>query len=211
MDAVWAIAIDLAGRLRRSGVSVVLTKARRTQMVTNRDRASVANRAGADLMLRLHMDASSDRGMAVVYPADEGIVGTVRGPSAEVRWRSHAAAKAFHASVTRDLRGIVRDRGLWTDRRTSVGARYGALIGSIHSRVPSVLVEILTVTNQDDERLYLNRTTRSLIVGALHRASLCALAAARDSAARPSAHTSGPRTIDRLFSLPVVPVRTRGP
>src|ERR687897_201590 len=62
---------DAAGK-KAKGYAVVLTKSAEDELVRNRDRAVVANRAGAALMVRLHCDASVERGFAVYYPDRQG-------------------------------------------------------------------------------------------------------------------------------------------
>src|ERR1051325_4607133 len=64
----WVVATKLREALEVRGYEVVLTKSAEEELVRNKDRALVANRAGADLMIRLHCDASTERGFAVYYP-----------------------------------------------------------------------------------------------------------------------------------------------
>ncbi|HEX8687000.1 MAG TPA: N-acetylmuramoyl-L-alanine amidase, partial [Pyrinomonadaceae bacterium] len=60
----WAVAAKLRESLEARGYEVVLTKNSEGELVRNKERALVANRAGAALMLRLHCDASAERGFA---------------------------------------------------------------------------------------------------------------------------------------------------
>src|SRR5215207_2774934 len=94
----WEVALKLREELEAKGYAVVLTKSAEDELVRNRDRAVVANRAGAALMVRLHCDASVERGFAVYYPDRQGKAkdGT-SGPSAEVVEGSRRAATAIHA------------------------------------------------------------------------------------------------------------------
>ena len=48
------------------------------------------------------------------------------------------------------LRGHLKDGGVRGDSRTLVGSRQGALTGSIYSRIPAVLVEMVTLSNARD-------------------------------------------------------------
>src|SRR5215213_8162113 len=68
----WAVAEKLRAALEARGYEVVMTKSAEEELVRNKDRALIANRAGAALMLRLHCDASAARGFAVYYPDRPG-------------------------------------------------------------------------------------------------------------------------------------------
>ena len=79
----WVVATKLREALEARGYEVVLTKSSEDELVRNRDRAVVANRARAALMVRLHCDASVESGFAVYYPdragrAKDGTVGPGR-------------------------------------------------------------------------------------------------------------------------------------
>src|SRR4051812_11921154 len=50
----WVVAKKLARALEDKGFRVVMTKSREKQVVRNKDRALIANRAGAAVMVRLH-------------------------------------------------------------------------------------------------------------------------------------------------------------
>src|SRR6184192_2548016 len=68
----WAIAAKLRDVLEARGYEVVMTKSAEEELVRNKDRALVANQARAALMIRLHCDASEERGYAVYYPDRQG-------------------------------------------------------------------------------------------------------------------------------------------
>jgi N-acetylmuramoyl-L-alanine amidase len=109
-------------------------------LVRNKDRALVANRARAALMIRLHCDASAERGFAVYYPDRQGKAkdGSV-GPAQDVIEGSRRAAEAIHAGLAEGLSGALNDNGVRTDYQTKVGREQGgALTGSIFSEVPVV-------------------------------------------------------------------------
>lgn len=146
----WVVSLALRDELRERGFDVLLTKQSESELVTNRERAEVGNRSGAMVMVRLHCDASSDSGFAVYHPDRQGTVDGVTGPSADVIARSAAAARIIHASMAEQLRGHLKDGGVRGDSRTLVGSRQGALTGSIYSRVPAVLVEMVTLSNARD-------------------------------------------------------------
>jgi N-acetylmuramoyl-L-alanine amidase len=167
MALVWRVARRLADRLRTDGYRVVLTKSRVDQFVTNRRRAEIANKARANLMLRLHCDASSGSGFTVYYPDRQGLSLGVRGPAPEVLASSRKAALAFHGALEKNTRGVFRDNGLQPDAKTAVGSKQGALTGSVFSKVPVVLVEMCVLTNPKDEALMLSERGMNAMVGAL--------------------------------------------
>jgi N-acetylmuramoyl-L-alanine amidase len=152
VGVAWRVASRLRELLHAAGAEVAMTKTREREFVTNRRRAEIANRFRADLMLRLHCDdARGAAGIATYYPKHEGTApGGRRGPSAAVRAESGHRAIPFHAALTRSLRGDLADRGLLTDRQTAIGARQGALTGSVYSEVPVILVELCVLSASHD-------------------------------------------------------------
>jgi N-acetylmuramoyl-L-alanine amidase len=127
-----------------------MTKSAEAEFVSNRDRAERANRAGAVLLVRLHTDASRGRGFAVYYPDRQGTWNGMTGPSALVIDKSRQAAEAVHGGMATVLQGALADNGVRGDSRTFVGSRQGALTGSIFSRVPVVLIEMVVLTDSAD-------------------------------------------------------------
>jgi N-acetylmuramoyl-L-alanine amidase len=148
----WVVATKLREALEARGYEVVLTKSSEGELVRNKDRALVANRARAALMIRLHCDASAERGFAVYYPDRRGKArdGTT-GPGRDVIEESRRAAEAVHAGLAEGLRGALNDNGLRTDYQTKVGREQGgALTGSIFSEVPVVTIEMVVLSDAAD-------------------------------------------------------------
>jgi N-acetylmuramoyl-L-alanine amidase len=148
----WAVASKLREVLEAKGYEVVMTKASEEELVRNKDRALVANRARAALMIRLHCDASTERGFAVYYPDRQGRAkdGTT-GPASSVIEESRRAAEAIHSGLAEGLNGALGDNGVRTDNQTKVGREQGgALTGSIFSEVPVVTIEMVVLSNADD-------------------------------------------------------------
>jgi N-acetylmuramoyl-L-alanine amidase len=146
----WVVAQRLRPLLEEAGYHVVMTKQREAEAVKNVRRAAIANANQARLMLRLHCDTGPGSGFRVFYPAQAGKQGKTVGPTLSVRQASGRAAKAVHAALVDGLRDDLKDDGLWSDRFTAVGKKLGALIGSIHSKVPTVLVEMVYLNNPQD-------------------------------------------------------------
>jgi N-acetylmuramoyl-L-alanine amidase len=148
----WAVAEKLREALEARGYEVVMTKSSEEELVRNKDRALVANRARAALMLRLHCDASAARGFAVYYPDRRGRAkdGTA-GPAPSVIEESRRAAEAVHSGLAEGLSGALSDNGVRTDYQTKVGREQGgALTGSIFSEVPVVTIEMVTLSDPAD-------------------------------------------------------------
>jgi N-acetylmuramoyl-L-alanine amidase len=182
LTAAWKVAKLLEGKLKKAGMTVVLTKAKEGQFVKNKDRAEIANKAKADLLVRLHCDANEGGGFAVYVPMKKGISGGKTGPSEAVIKVSTEFGKLFHAELAKHLSKHLKDNGLLGDIRTAVGARQGALTGSIFSEVPVVLVEMCCLTNAKDEEFMASATGRENMAEALFKATKAALAGTKKAA-----------------------------
>lgn len=177
MKAAWLVALKLKDILRRDGAAVVMTKSSEAQFVRNKDRANVANRAHAALMVRLHCDADAGSGIATYAPDRQGTNAGRRGPEWSVIRESQRIAPAFHAAMVQALGGSLRDRGLHPDTQTRVGGQQGALTGSIYSQVPVVLVEMCVLTNPQDEAFMETQQGQQKMAGALAAGVIAAVRA----------------------------------
>ena len=173
VSLAWKIAKGLQKALEAEGVKVVLTKSEELEKVLNRRRAEIANDAKADLLIRLHCDAASGTGFAVYYPDRTGTTKDgITGPSKDVLTKTAVAAKKFHAVYAEALKGAQKDNGLKSDLKTAVGAKQGALTGSIFSKVPVLLVEMCVLTNPADEAFIGSAEGQQKIVSAMTKATL---------------------------------------
>jgi N-acetylmuramoyl-L-alanine amidase len=177
LDVAWEVGKALEERLKKEGVRVVMTKDRVDQLVLNRDRSAIANNARVDLMVRLHCDAASGSGFAVYYPTQQGTSGEKVGPSQDILRRTAPIAKRFHAAMADSLRGKLNDNGLRSDLQTNVGSKQGALTGSIYSEVPVLLVEMVVLTNPQDEAFIISKSGREAMIDALAKGTLAAVKA----------------------------------
>ncbi|HWD39199.1 MAG TPA: N-acetylmuramoyl-L-alanine amidase [Fimbriimonas sp.] len=175
IQVAWRVAIRLKSDLEKHGVRVVMTKRTEEEFVRNRKRAAIANAASADLMVRLHCDSASGSGCTTYYPDQQGSSEGVRGPSRDLLQRIKPMARRFHKILAADLRVVLADNGLKGDEYTAVGRRQGALTGSIFSKVPVVLVEMVVLTNDRDEAFVERPAGLQKLAEALADASLAAL------------------------------------
>ena len=148
----WVVGQRLKALLEAQGATVVLTKTREGEVVTNRQRAEIANAAHAKLFLRLHCDSGEQSGLATYYPDRQGRHFGVTGPSPAIIAASRRAALVFHPAVIATLQGNLRDAGIKGDSQTAIGGKQGALTGSIFSHVPTLTVEMCVLTNAHDYR-----------------------------------------------------------
>ncbi len=185
LKAAWLVAKELKTLLEKDGMKVVMTKASEGEFVRNRRRAEIANAANADLMLRFHFDAAKDRGFGTYYPDRAGTTQGVTGPSKAVRDASRAMANPFQTAAMGVLKGHLPSRGVKTEQSTAVGARQGALTGSIFSKVPVLLLEMAVLTNAKDEAFVATPRGRTLLAKACLAGVRAALKAAPGRAAAP--------------------------
>jgi N-acetylmuramoyl-L-alanine amidase len=164
----WQIAVLLERELKNDDrIEIVLTKKTEAEFVTNEKRAAVANDAHADLFLRLHADAGSSSGFTLYHPRKEGSVHGTTGPDPDVLRRSAAAATLFHKAFAAALEGSLKDNGVRGDEETFIGGHQGALTGSIFSKVPTVLVEMVFLTNPTDAEWIKKESNQILMAKAL--------------------------------------------
>jgi N-acetylmuramoyl-L-alanine amidase len=175
MQVVWNMALLVKARLEKMGAKVVLTKSHIEQLVRNRDRAEVANRTKADLMLRLHCDAAAGSGFATYYPTQKGKSQGVTGPSNDLLKRLKPVAERFHRALSKGMSSKLSDHGLKSDLKTAIGGRQGALTGSIFSKEPVVLVELVVLTNPKDEAFIASQLGQKAFADALAKAVVAAL------------------------------------
>ncbi|RYG32538.1 N-acetylmuramoyl-L-alanine amidase, partial [bacterium] len=171
VGVVWDVAQRLKTRLEKDGKTVVLTKDAERKFTKNRDRAAAANRAKADLMVRLHCDAAAGTGYAVYWPSQQGTAQGRTGPALEVIAKTGPIAKRFHAALAKEMKGLLRDNGLKGDRSTYIGGKQGALTGSIFSEVPVVLIELCVLTNPKDEAFMAVAANREKVAATAIKAS----------------------------------------
>jgi len=149
----WQVAVLLMRRMNTRRITWITTKSSENQKVTNKQRADRANAVGADLMIRLHCDVGGGSGFSWYYPDRSGRHGGVTGPPRSVQIASRAAAETLNAAMIPVLRGRLKSNPIKTDASTYVGGKHGGvLIGSIHSLVPTALIEMCFINNKRDAK-----------------------------------------------------------
>jgi N-acetylmuramoyl-L-alanine amidase len=139
-DLNLAVALRTRTLLERAGVRVVMTRTRTAgTSIGNIARARIANRAHAELFLRIHADGSTDpsaRGTHTLYPALHD------GWTDDVYAESRRAAGIVQHELVSTL-GFP-DRGL-QERTDYTGFNW--------ADVPAILVELGFMTNPTEDRL----------------------------------------------------------
>lgn len=156
-ETVLQIAKKLSGMLEDAGVEVVMTRTTNDVDISNRQRAEIANQAGADLFVRIHCDGSGDpdtNGASTLYPAGNSWV-------APIESRSREAAEIVQAALVE--RTGAADRGI---------VKRDDIAGFNWSKVPSVLVECGFLSNPVEDKLlsgaeYRRKVARGIADGVL--------------------------------------------
>lgn len=172
IQAAWKVAILLKKELEAVGIKVVMTKDKEMEFVKNRDRSAIANKAKSDLMVRLHCDSVSGSGFAVYIPKKKGKAQGKTGPSESIIKSCAKVGPIFHEELVAMLKGKLKNNGLLPDTATAVGGKYGALIGSIFSEVPVVLIEMCRLSNKKDEAFIASQEGQLTMAKALASATL---------------------------------------
>ena len=149
----WQVGQRLQRRLKALGIRTVMTKSSLNQLVTNRQRAEIANRNGVAIMIRLHCDAGGGTGYTWYYPDRSGTKYGVTGPSKSVQLWSRNAAFVMNEAMKPVLRGSLKSNPIKTDAATGVGGRQGGVLtGSIFSKVPTALIEMCFINQKRDAK-----------------------------------------------------------
>jgi N-acetylmuramoyl-L-alanine amidase len=150
---VLTIGLKLREALRSLGATVVMTRITQDVDVSNAERAKIANKAGADLFIRLHAngaDDSSTKGLFVLYPAP------IKGWTDDIATESKRAAQLA-------LRHLIAATGA-----TDLGIHTRSdLTGFNWSDVPVILAELGHMTNPAEDRRLATASYQDKIVQGL--------------------------------------------
>lgn len=131
------VALKLRDVLKARGVKVVMIRTGQNVDIPNSERAQIANKAHADLLIRLHCDGSTNH----------SITGVLTLVPAKNAWTTRFASRSTRAG--RDIQSAVlaathaKNRGI-TQR--------GDLSGFNWSKVPVALVEMGMMSNRTEDR-----------------------------------------------------------
>lgn len=134
---VLKIALKLRSLLEKEGVKVVMTRTKEEVNVSNIERAQIANKAKANLFVRIHLDSSSNssiKGITTLYPAKNQW-------TQGIYQRSKKAAQTIHPYVIRETGAL--SRGL-KERSDMTGFNW--------SKVPVILIEGGFLSNPTEDQ-----------------------------------------------------------
>ena len=151
------IAMNLKKRLEAQGVKVVMTRTVNDVDIVNSKRAAIANKAKADLFIRIHADGSPDSsvvGISTLYPASN-------------KWTRSFAGESKSAAT------MVQKAMIQSTGAVNRGAiKRGDLSGFNWATVPSVLVEAGFLSNRVEDKLlasphYQDKLAEGIAAGAM--------------------------------------------
>lgn len=148
-----AISQYLKQQLEAQGAIVFMTRSGPDYSGGNRERAQVANQAGADLFIRVHADGSSDssqRGVSTLHPA------AIAGWTDDIYEQSRAAAGSVQAAMVAGLGAP----DLGTVERSDI-------TGFNWADVPAILVEVGFMSNPDEDLLLNDTVYQQQVAAAL--------------------------------------------
>jgi N-acetylmuramoyl-L-alanine amidase len=152
----WQVGVRLERVLKSMGYDVRMTRNAELNYVENKDRAYICN-DGSALAVHLHCESTPGTGFALYYPDRQGVYdykddaeNGFKGPEAGVIKASLPLAEAVAAGMRPALAGSLVQHGIYGDSRTAVGSRQGALSYSILSKIPTVTIEMVVLTNKKD-------------------------------------------------------------
>lgn len=169
----WSVAVRLARKLNQAGILWVSTKQNLNEKVSNQRRAEIANgdnryRNPASAMLRLHCDVGSGRGYIWYYPDRTGRKGAVAGPSQTVQKQSHSLAWTMNEAMKPVLNGHLKYNSLRTEAGTYIGGKQGGVLtASLHSKVPTALIEMCFINQKSDARFIASASGQERMAEAL--------------------------------------------
>ncbi len=152
-----AVSLKVKERLERYGVTVVMTRTTANVDISNAQRARLASDAGADLLLRVHADSSTNagvRGISTLYPGGND-------------WVAPISAESLRAAglVQREMLASTgaQDRSL-SERSDIAGFNWAT--------VPSILVEVGFMSNPAEDKLLSDASYQGKIADGITRGVL---------------------------------------
>jgi N-acetylmuramoyl-L-alanine amidase len=155
---VLAVSLKLRDSLEAQGIRVLMTRTTQDVDISNVERAQIANKAGADLFVRIHADGVADtsiHGILMLYPA------TIAGWTDDIAVESKRAARLA-------LDELIATTG---SHNRGLSAR-SDLSGFNWSDVPVILPEIGLMSNAAEDKLLATDAYQDKIVQGLTKAIL---------------------------------------
>jgi N-acetylmuramoyl-L-alanine amidase len=156
-----AVGLRLRDSLASHGIKVVMTRTTQNVNISNIQRAQIANKAHANLFIRIHADGASSQsthGIHVLYPA------TIKGWTDDIAAPSKKAAQLAQQNLIASTGA--QDRGI--DARSDMS-------GFNWSDVPAIIPEIGFMTNPTEDKLLETSAYQDKIVQGLTKAILAFL------------------------------------
>ena len=157
-ELTLAVSYMLRDALEAQGVRVIMTRTTKDVNISNIERTQIANKAGADLFIRVHADGaetSSTHGIHVLYPA------VIKGWTDDIAAPSKRAAQLAQTALVAATGAL--DRGI--DARDD-------MTGFNWSDVPVIIPEIGFMSNPEEDRLLATSSYRQKIANALADAAI---------------------------------------
>jgi N-acetylmuramoyl-L-alanine amidase len=151
-DVNLSVALHLANLLRAQGFNVILTR-RDDQYIALAERVAIAEKAGADLFMSIHANASLNNKSASGTE-------TYYYPNKESSPQSFFLASLAQQEVSAAL------------NLPSIGVKKGSLHVLRETRMPAALVELAFLSNAVDETILRSEECLQLAAGALYRSIL---------------------------------------
>jgi N-acetylmuramoyl-L-alanine amidase len=132
------VSLKIQKALEAQGVRVIMVRTSQNVNISNSQRAAVANKAGADLLLRIHCDDVSNHstnGLLTMVPSKNQWTGPIVASSAK-------AGKAIHSATLKSTGA--KDRGIMATSQ---------MAGFNWSKVPAVIVEMGVMSFAAEDRL----------------------------------------------------------
>lgn len=189
-DLVLDVALRLQALLQEQpGIQVVLTRGT-DEFIALEERTAIANRAGADLFLSIHANASTRpdaRGLETYFlnfatnPEAEAVAARENASSSQSMGHLPEILKAIALNAklaeSRELATMVQTslvRRMKTQNATvrDLGVKQAPFVVLIGAQMPSVLAEISFVTNKTDATALKQAATKQRIAQALYDAIL---------------------------------------
>ncbi|WP_286679160.1 N-acetylmuramoyl-L-alanine amidase, partial [Candidatus Aquicultor secundus] len=143
-----AISKLLKAKLEANGIKVIMTRTTNNVNLGNIKRAEIANKAHADLFVRIHTDGSANikvNGVSTLYPAFN-------------KWAAPIYKESLKAAQI-----VQKDVIATTNHKNNGTVARGDLTGFNWSKVPTILVETGFLSNPEEDTLLNSPSYRQLL------------------------------------------------